>query len=791
MAFTINTNIASLSAQEALRINGDFQNRTIGRVTTGLRITQSGDDAAGLAIANSYRSDQAVLTQGIRNANDGLSQLQIIDGGLNNISKLLDRARTLATQSASGTFNGSRTKLNDEFQNVVAEIGRQAQAIGLNSGGGFAQNLRVFVGGGAGATEASKTTNGTVSLDLSSSTVDSKSLGLKGVQAIGVAATDIGTGSATTSVQTILANTTNTGSQTDASFTEFYFRGPGFGGNDRVKVRVNTALVTTADNLVTTINAAIETAGNGGTAAATAFKNAGVKASVYTDSSGRKQLAFSSSNTAFQVSAGDRTANALLGNFSSGSTGRDLTQQVSGAAAASSAVTTFTNNSNVIVRFQGASLNAAVDIRLAITGGTTTVANAIADLSSQVTANSALQAAGITPDSATFSGGNTLSFTSKRGEKFEAQVAGDVENLLGFGTYRLQTLTSTSFDHTSVTNSGTTTAGAQTLEFSIAGGTSFSISATATTAAATSADALNLAFQASSSARDAGLYASVSGSNVVIQSSISGTAFRINAQGANDRFGFGAAGTATLGAASSSLDSNSDTFNAGGSTDSGLLAFGAIRYGDDDQAITISAVDASGVNHTKALTLRNDGTDRNARSIDEAIAEINAALQESNDTTLQRIFAVKENDAGTEKIRFLSGLSNFKVSVGNNATGAAGVTTSQGSVVSGSVSNGGSTSDISTRDNAQTAVSALATAVSLLGDSQAAVGKGQNNFSFAVNLASSQLTNTAAAESRIRDADLAQEAANLTKAQIVLQAGIAALAQANSAPQAVLALLRG
>jgi flagellin len=53
------------------------------------------------------------------------------------------------------------------------------------------------------------------------------------------------------------------------------------------------------------------------------------------------------------------------------------------------------------------------------------------------------------------------------------------------------------------------------------------------------------------------------------------------------------------------------------------------------------------------------------------------------------------------------------------------------------------------------------------------------------------LTNIAAAESRIRDADLASEAANLTKAQIVLQAGIAALAQANSAPQAVLALLRG
>ena len=98
MSFSINTNIASLQAQEYIRQNSEFQAKTINRVSSGLRIISSGDDAAGLAIANGFRSDQAVLTQGIRNANDGLSQLQIIDGGINNISKLLDRARTLATQ---------------------------------------------------------------------------------------------------------------------------------------------------------------------------------------------------------------------------------------------------------------------------------------------------------------------------------------------------------------------------------------------------------------------------------------------------------------------------------------------------------------------------------------------------------------------------------------------------------------------------------------------------------------------------------------------------------------------
>ena len=86
---------------------------------------------------------------------------------------------------------------------------------------------------------------------------------------------------------------------------------------------------------------------------------------------------------------------------------------------------------------------------------------------------------------------------------------------------------------------------------------------------------------------------------------------------------------------------------------------------------------------------------------------------------------------------------------------------------------------------------ALATAVSKLGDAQAVVGRGENQFNYAINLANSQLTNFSAAESQIRDADLASESANLTKSQILLQAGIAALAQANSAPQQVLTLLRG
>src|SRR5947199_7094681 len=122
MSISIQTNVNALTAQENLRSNTDFQSKTIQRLTSGFRINSAGDDAAGLSIANKFRSDTAELTQGVRNANDGVSQLQIMDGGMNNVGKMLDRLRTLSTQSASDTFTGDRNVLNSEFQSLLSEI---------------------------------------------------------------------------------------------------------------------------------------------------------------------------------------------------------------------------------------------------------------------------------------------------------------------------------------------------------------------------------------------------------------------------------------------------------------------------------------------------------------------------------------------------------------------------------------------------------------------------------------------------------------------------------------------
>ena len=142
MSISIQTNVNAMVAQENLRANTDFQSKTIERLTSGYRINSSGDDAAGLAVANKFRSDTAELTQGVRNANDGISQLQIIDGGANNISKILDRMKTLATQSATRTFTGNRATLNTEFSQLATEIDRQAANVGMDTSGAFNKSLR-------------------------------------------------------------------------------------------------------------------------------------------------------------------------------------------------------------------------------------------------------------------------------------------------------------------------------------------------------------------------------------------------------------------------------------------------------------------------------------------------------------------------------------------------------------------------------------------------------------------------------------------------------------------------
>jgi flagellin len=172
-SFSVVSNIAAANAQANLTATNIGLNKALNRLSSGFRINMSGDDAAGLAVANSYRSNVAVLNQGIRNANDGLSTLQIKDGALNNISNLLDRLSTLSTQAASSSFTGDRTKLDSEFQDVLSEIDRESSVAGLNTAQGFSvfvsnDGTNGKVGGTIAKVDTSSTGLNVTGLDVTS-----------------------------------------------------------------------------------------------------------------------------------------------------------------------------------------------------------------------------------------------------------------------------------------------------------------------------------------------------------------------------------------------------------------------------------------------------------------------------------------------------------------------------------------------------------------------------------------------------------------------------------------------
>ncbi|MEZ4290968.1 MAG: flagellin [Myxococcota bacterium] len=133
MGLRVNSNTASINAQRNLSNTTNSLQRSLQRLSSGLRITRASDDAAGLAISENFRADVRSLTQAQRNANDGISLLQIAEGALNEVSGLLIRQRELAIQAANGTLGQEeRDTINNEVQDLIAEIDRISSVTQFN-----------------------------------------------------------------------------------------------------------------------------------------------------------------------------------------------------------------------------------------------------------------------------------------------------------------------------------------------------------------------------------------------------------------------------------------------------------------------------------------------------------------------------------------------------------------------------------------------------------------------------------------------------------------------------------
>ena len=133
MGLRINTNVASLNAQRNLGQTRLAQQRTLEQLSSGQRINRAGDDAAGLAISENLKAQTRGLKQAERNAQDGISLVQIAEGGLSEVSNILIRLRELAVQAASDTIGPTERKfLNVEFEQLTQEMDRIANSTEFN-----------------------------------------------------------------------------------------------------------------------------------------------------------------------------------------------------------------------------------------------------------------------------------------------------------------------------------------------------------------------------------------------------------------------------------------------------------------------------------------------------------------------------------------------------------------------------------------------------------------------------------------------------------------------------------
>jgi len=153
MGLRIATNISSVTAQRNLQETRRLLDKSLERLSSGFRITRAGDDAAGLAISEKLRAKTRGLVQAQRNASDGISLVQVAEGGLNEIQNILVRLRELGVQSASDTIGDrERTFLDEEYQSLKEEIDRIANVTEFNGtvlldGTGGSLDFQVNTGG--------------------------------------------------------------------------------------------------------------------------------------------------------------------------------------------------------------------------------------------------------------------------------------------------------------------------------------------------------------------------------------------------------------------------------------------------------------------------------------------------------------------------------------------------------------------------------------------------------------------------------------------------------------------
>ena len=793
MSLRINYNLASSSAQRGLGTSQDLYSRMASRLSTGLRINQAADDTAGMAVSEKLKNQVRGLNQAQRNAQDSVSMLQTAEGALTETHGILARIRELAVQSANDTLTVSdRANLQAEADQLVAEVDRIASSTQFNGITLLNKNSSVSLhNSGLGLTFQIGANSGNT-LGVTLSAVRSQDLGdvqtLNAAHAVTGGAKTIDVGSATA---------VNYNATVDTAF-DVRDAINAAGGDITASVK-NGKLRLESSAAVSAVFA-----NDGGDLQSTLFAtNATVN--TVASSTSLEDLGVSASGTmTITATSGTITGATTLTNLGINS-GDTLVLGLSKAAGTGGAAGTMTLadlgvtvGGTLTIAFADAGVSPTETRSIAVTYQTSDTLSALASrIDTAVTEAAALTASGST-------GTDTLAVTV--GGSAGSGAITLTGNTTAYSGGTLTINAGTILTDLADSNSGsgslisklnlTTITGATT-------GTTSASSATVNTAAFTESVTYTVGSEADLTAFAAGLQTAIQGAGAIGTS----TAFDVTSATAVIN------GSNQL-AIDVSPSSNGVTIATitGSGTNALRTLFGlgaAPASATATSAMNVAAqTETATVSYTTSDTLSTIAT-KIATAV-TGIGQVGTSLIAGN------AGAAASFNAGTSMIditgvdtdttlTFSSGAlrTALNLAAPDTAT-ASGTTSSSAAIVQNayrlssialtgvtSISSSSSGSiDISTQTAASAAISTLDSAINQVSTARANIGAIENRLDSTSRSLAVASENTAAANSRIADADIAQSMSEMVRAQILQQAGISVLAQANQAPSLVLQLLR-
>lgn len=809
MSLSINTNIAALYAHNNLQKTSESLQQSLERLSTGLRINKSADDASGMSIANVMKAQSLSLGQAIRNANDGISIVQIADGALDEAVRIINTIKTKATQAAAdGQTLTSRNAIQADIAKLTAEldtIARTTSFNGMNLLTGNFANKKFQVGAYTGQT-----------VDMNIGSAESNKIGH--VVTGQLQLTNASGGNVQLSIYSNLQNVNITINSVNLQYNNSAANGMGALANAINKVADATGV--TAQAIVKSTSAAPVAAGSTGADFAINGVTIGAVTVQANDADGSLVNAINLKTAQHGIVASVDGTGALT---LSSSDGRAI--QVTGdtgTVLAGSNMSTFgyiklfqsgANDMKVTDLAGGAAL--AITSNLAVKGATTTT------IDSTLTAGSVLGAG------SSFKAGSSLGFTltdtnlsadittTPQDSTIKAGSVLAIGTIIKSGSVLGGTATASA---TSTTNDSTLKAGSllkigtllkagtlvttaiQTSSGTIAAGTVLNADATTTADVTLQADMITKAGSSFAA-----------GSQFTAGSSIGGDITTTALLNVNNDMVL-KAGSTIKDAAGLSIVQGSiigGDFALAGTTSATLTSSMTVKAGSTlADTSTIATGSTLGANTTvsTALTLNGDMT-LAAGSTLASMSTMAAGTTLTNDmvvfvsggsgaTKTLTAGTVLEKQYTTSGTNYINNAMTLKYNPTNNSTIAANsvLAANPGGVSGTQVANKAkyalSNIDVTSQSGAQLGMAIADAALQNINAIKASLGSVQNQLTSTIANLTATKTNVISATSQIMDVDFADESSNFSKMQILSQAGTFAMAQANASAQGVLKLLQ-